>query len=110
LSDSIAFTRLVIQLVSASDSMPVAHTRVMLTPLAPTTAGSNPGTPVGSPGPTIILVPDGSGVARTTVRAGRYAARSIGIGYVERSDTIATRAGVADTLRLDMRQPLFCFY
>lgn len=110
LADSTAFTGLVIRLASTSSSPPIAITRVILTSLAPQTGGVSSGNAAVPPGATVGVATDSSGVARITIRAGRYAVRSIGIGYLERRDTITTRGGVTDTLLLDMRAALYCLY
>ena len=56
----------------------------------------------------IALTPDSAGITTVRIHAGRYAIRSVAIGYVARYDTLIVRGGYADTLQLDMRKDLIC--
>ena len=53
---------------------------------------------------------DASGRAVAQLRAGRYAVRTVRVGYVERADTIQLRGGFTDTLFVDMRRAPYCLF
>jgi hypothetical protein len=102
--------RLVVLMSSTSNGTPIGTTRVSLTRLLPTSSPPDGGTTGHAPQKAIWLAPDSAESATALVPPGRYAVRSIGIGYVERRDTVDVRGGFADTLQLDMRRSLICLY